>query len=119
MRNKKLTSGVLGLLAVYFASAHLFGRLPAVIATGLLTINVAEVWFARYPNTEVMMQAMLFAALLAFDRAQDEGRGFFGSVAGALLGGMLFLRYDVKTKCGPRRTASSRSRATCSRRSPS
>ena len=32
-----------------------------------------EVWFARYPNAEVVMQALLFAALLA-ERARARGR---------------------------------------------
>ena len=41
------------------------------------------------------MQALVFAALLAFARATEGSRVFFGAVAGALLGLMLFLRYDV------------------------
>ena len=41
------------------------------------------------------MQALVFAALLAFARATEGSRVFFGTVAGALLGLMLFLRYDV------------------------
>ena len=52
---------ILGLLAVYFAGARLAGRTPAFIAAVLLGINVAEVWYARYPNSEVMQQALLFA----------------------------------------------------------
>ncbi|MEO8069774.1 MAG: glycosyltransferase family 39 protein [Acidobacteriota bacterium] len=86
---------ILGLLAVYFAGARIFGRTVAAFAVGLLAINVAEVWFARYPNSEVMMQALLFAALLAFARAMDGSRGFFGAISGLLLGLMLFLRYEV------------------------
>ena len=61
----------------------------------LLAINVIQVWFARYPNSETVMQALVFAALLAFARATEGSRAFFGTIAGALLGLMLFLRYDV------------------------
>lgn len=86
---------ILGLLSVYFLGARLFGRSAAAVAAGLLAINVVTVWFARYPNAELVMQAMLFAALLAFSRGQDEPQWFFPSVAGALLGLMLFLRYDA------------------------
>ena len=86
---------ILGLLAVYFAAARLIGRRAAVIAAALLAINVTTIWFGRYPNSEVVMQALLFAALLAFDHARIGGRVFFGLVAGGLLGLMLFLRYEI------------------------
>ncbi len=86
---------VLGLLAVYFVGARLFGRPAAAAGVLLLAINVAEVWFARYPNSELVMQTLLLAAILAFARTLEGARGFFGIVAGVLLGLMLFLRYDV------------------------
>lgn len=85
----------LGLLAVYFFGARLVGRLPAVFAVGALALNVVEVWYARYPNAEVVMQALLFAALLALARAHQDGDRFFGWVAGALLALLLFLRLDL------------------------
>ena len=52
-------------------------------------------WFARYPNAEMVMQALLFAALLAHARAHVDGDGFFAPVAGTLLGLLLFLRFDA------------------------
>jgi hypothetical protein len=85
----------LGLVAIYFAGARIFGRTAAFAAAALVAINVAEVWFARYPNSEVVMQGLLFAALLAFGRALDGSRTFFGSIAGVLLGLLLFVRYEV------------------------
>jgi len=86
---------ILGLVAVYLVARQLSGRLAASLAVGLLAINVIEVWFARYPNTELVMQALLFASLLAFGRALDGSPGFFGTTSAALLSLMLFLRYDV------------------------
>ncbi len=77
---------LLGLLAVYFAAARLVGRAPAAAAAALLALHVIEVWFARYPNAEVVMQALLFAALLANARAHVDGDRFFAPVAGLLLG---------------------------------
>ena len=69
-------------------------RTPAFAAAVLLAINVAQVWFARYPNSEVVMQSLMFAALLAF--ARPRGRpNLFGTIAGGLLGMMLFVRYEV------------------------
>ena len=91
---------VLGLLAVYFVGARLFGRTTAGIAAALLAINVVTMWFARYPNAELVMQAQVFAALLAFARALDERQWFFPIVAGVLLGTLLFLRYDAVLPIG-------------------
>jgi hypothetical protein len=87
--------GVLGVLAVYFLGVRLFGRPAAAAAATLLALSVIEVWFARYPNAEVSMQALLFAALLANARAHVDGDGFFAPVAGGLLGLLLFLRVDA------------------------
>lgn len=92
------TTGVwalVGLLAVYFTGARLFGRAAAASACLLLALNVVQVWFARYPNAEVVMQAFLFAAVLASTRAHVDGDPFFAPVAAALLGLLLFLRFDA------------------------
>lgn len=86
---------VLGVLALYFASARLVGRAAAWAAASLLCVHVLEVWFARYPNAEMVMQALLFAALLASARAHVDGDRFFAPVAGFLLGFLLFLRFDA------------------------
>ncbi len=86
---------ILGVLAVYFAGRRLAGDAAAWAAAALLTLHVVQVWFARYPNAEMVMQALLFAALLAHARAHVDGDGFFAPVAGALLGLLLFLRFDA------------------------
>jgi hypothetical protein len=85
---------ILGLLAVYFAGARFAGRWAALSASLLLAVNVAEVWYARYPNSEVMQQALLFGALLALARAHRDGDAFFAPVAGVLLGSIMFVRLD-------------------------
>jgi hypothetical protein len=86
---------VLGLVAVYFVGARLIGPWLSAGAVALLAINVIEIWFGRYPNAEVAMQALLFAAILAFARAMAGAHRFFGPIAGLLLGIQLFLRYDA------------------------
>jgi hypothetical protein len=86
---------ILGLLAVYFAGRRVAGQIGAFAAAVLLGLQVIEVWFARYPNAEVMMQTLLFAAMLASARAHADDDGFFAPVAGALIGLLLFLRVDA------------------------
>jgi hypothetical protein len=85
---------ILGLLAVYFAGARLVGRVPAFLGALLLGLNVAEVWYARYPNSEVMQQALLFAAFLALARAYRDDDGFFAPLAAVLLGLLTLVRLD-------------------------
>jgi hypothetical protein len=86
---------MLGLLAVYFAGARLIGRVPAFCASTLLALCVVEVWFGRYPNSEMGLQALLFAGLLAFERSHVDDDRFFAPVAGVLLGLLVFMRFDA------------------------
>ena len=91
---------VLGVVAVYLVGARLIGR-PAAFAAGvLLSLNLAEVFFGGYPNTEVVMQALLFAAILACARAHQDGDAFFAPVAGVLAALLIFLRQDAPLAVG-------------------
>ncbi len=86
---------VFGLLAVYFAGARFVGRPAAACGAALLALNVASVWFAKYPNSEVMQQALVFAGVLALARAQQDGDRFFAPVAAVVLGLLAFVRLDA------------------------
>lgn len=86
---------LLGVLAVYFLGARLFGRGVAFAAAALLTLHVIQVWFARYPNSDIVMQAGLFAGLLAVARAHEDDDGWFGPVAAWILGLQLFNRVEA------------------------
>ena len=90
----------LGVLGVYLFAAAVFGRPAAAAAALLLALNVIQTWFGRYPNTEIAMQLFLFAAMLAVLRWQSDGIAFFAPLAGAILGGMLFLRIDALVPIG-------------------
>jgi len=87
--------GILGLLSVYFAGARLFGRPAAAAAAALLALNVVQVWFARYPNIEMLLQTLLFAAVLANARAHVDDDPFFAPVAALLTVLLLFARFDA------------------------
>ncbi len=71
---------ILGALAVFFAGARVMGRWAAFLGCLLLILNVAETWYARYPNTEVVMQTLLFAGLLAFSYSEEGDGRFFAGV---------------------------------------
>jgi hypothetical protein len=86
---------ILGVLTVYFAGSRLIGPVPAAAAAGLLCVHVIQTWYARYPNSEIVTQALLFAALLAHAYAHEDDDRFFGPVAASLLGLALFTRFPV------------------------
>ena len=86
---------ILGVLTVYFAGKRLIGPLPAAAAAGLLSVHVIQTWYARYPNSEIVTQALVFAALLAHAYAHEDEDRFFGPVAASLLGLALFTRFPV------------------------
>ena len=94
-REATLAWALLAIVAVYLLGARLFGRWAASAGALLLVLNIVEVWFGRYPNAEVVAQALLFAAMLAWSRAQIDDQPFFGIVAASLVGMLLFLRFDM------------------------
>ena len=88
-------AAILGVLATFFAARRLIGTLGAATAAALLAMNVVQIWFARYPNSEMVTQVLLFAGLLAFARAHVDGDRFFAPLSALLLGLALFARIDA------------------------
>ena len=78
----------------------MIGPVPAAAAAGLLCVHVIQTWYARYPNSEIVTQALLFAALLAHAYAHEDEDRFFGPVAASLLGLALFTRFPVVLAVG-------------------
>ena len=91
---------ILGVLAVYFAAKRLIGPIPAAAAAGLLCVHVIQTWYARYPNSEIVTQALMFPALLAHAYAHEDDDAFFGPIAASLLGLALFTRLPVAIALG-------------------
>jgi hypothetical protein len=86
--------GLLGLVAVFLAGARAVGPAAAFGAAVLLALNVLQVWWARYPNAEIAMQAIVFAGLLAFGRAHQDEDAFLAVVAGWLVALLPFARIE-------------------------
>ena len=83
---------VLAVLAVFFAARHSFGPWAAAATGALVLANIVQLWFARYPNAEIPMQALVFAGLLAYARSVHDGDRFFAPVAASAFGLLLFLK---------------------------
>jgi hypothetical protein len=75
---------ILGVVSVYFLGNRLAGRWAGAAGAALLAVHVLQVWYARYPNAEMVMQPLVFAGLLAYVRGQTDGDRFFAVMAGVL-----------------------------------
>jgi hypothetical protein len=95
VREVSVFAAVVGVLALYFLAARLGGRIAGAVAASLMAINIIEVWYARYPNSEMLTQALGVAALLAVARAHVDEDPFFAPVAAVLLGLLPFARFDA------------------------
>ena len=93
-------AAMLGVLSVYFAGRRTVGLAGAAVAASFLAMNVVQIWFARYPNAEMVTQVLLFAGLFGLARATVDGVRFFAPFAGLLLGLALFARIDAIVPIG-------------------
>ncbi len=94
-------NAVVGALAVamfFLAVRRLFGNIPAMISALLLAISTVEIWFSRYPTTEITGQFLFFTMVWAIAAAHqtDSARTqmALGTVGGLALGEMLLLHPD-------------------------
>lgn len=92
---------ILAVLAVFFAARRLIGPVPAAAAAGLLCVHVIQTWYARYPNSEIVTQALIFPALLAHAYAHEDEDRFFGPIAASLVGLAIFTRLPAVIAVGP------------------
>jgi len=86
--------GVLGTLAALLAWRRVFGTAVGWMAAVLLSLNVIQVWFGRYPVAEPMAEFLVFLALWAFALWEERGAPMFGLLAGTALGLTLLVRID-------------------------
>jgi len=86
--------GVLGTLAVFFALRRILGPHEALLASLMLCLNVVQVWFARYPVSEMVSQFLIFLGLWAFRIWEERRAAAFGVLGGAALGLSLLVRID-------------------------
>jgi hypothetical protein len=77
--------GILAVGSVFTAGTALIGALGATLGASLLALDAIEVWASRYPVAEILFQALLFAGLAAYLRADWLGRGLAGFLLGVTL----------------------------------
>jgi hypothetical protein len=86
---------VAGLVAGFLLWRRLFGVRVATIATSLLAVCSAEVWFARYPDAEMLAQLLLFGGLFAFVVMLDTPSRWPALIAGSSLGALHLTKIET------------------------
>jgi hypothetical protein len=87
----------LGALAVYFTTRRLWGWRAGLLAVAALSVTALQVWFARYPTTEMLTQYLFWTGVWALIAWMDkqEPRGLWAALAGAALGQVFLTRIDA------------------------
>ena len=86
--------GLLGVIALYFAGRALFDERVGLLASFLLAINIAQIWFSRWAMSEVLTQFLVWGALYCFARYARTADRCFGLLAGLGLGLAVLSRAD-------------------------
>ncbi len=85
---------MMGGLGLFFALRRLFGLEVALWASGFLTVLQVQIWFARYPNSEVVVQFLYVTCLLSLYFMEEERSSTAGVFGGMALAATLFARME-------------------------
>ena len=86
--------GMLGIISVYLAGKRYFNDNVGLIASALLCISLPQIWYSRYPTTEVMTQFLIFSGLFTFIIFQRTSKPFIGVLSAICFGETLLTRID-------------------------
>ncbi|HXV61313.1 MAG TPA: glycosyltransferase family 39 protein [Vicinamibacteria bacterium] len=86
---------ILGVLGLFFALNRLFGLEPAAWAAGLLAVFQIQIWFARFPNSEVVVQFLFTFGLLCFFFMNEQRSSLAGGLAGFAFASTFLARFET------------------------
>lgn len=87
-------AGLLSVLGLALSVRRVFGLSVGFLAGALLATNTMQVWHARYPTTEVLMQLFAVSALLGALISLQTGRRFPALASGGFVGLTFLVRPD-------------------------
>jgi hypothetical protein len=79
----------------FLAFRRLFNLEVAALASALLAVFQIQIWFARFPNSEIVVQFLFAASLLLFYFMEEERSNLAGAVAGLALGSACLARVET------------------------
>jgi len=85
---------MMGALGFFFALRRMFGLEAAGWAVAFLTAFQIQIWFARFPNSEVVVQFLYATTLLCFFFMEEKRSTLAGALAGVALGSTLLARME-------------------------
>lgn len=88
---------LLACLSAYLLARRLWGWKAAFLALGSLSIAGLQVWFARYPTSEMLTQYLFLVGAWAFSVwvTEERSHGVWPALAGGALGQLFLTRIDV------------------------
>jgi len=92
------TTGLLAIGAVCFAGLlgrRLAGDVAGVLAVFFLSTNLIQLWFGRFPNSEVLTEILLLGGVWAYVSAGRAQSRTLYALAGGALGAALLTRPDA------------------------
>jgi hypothetical protein len=86
---------LMGLSGFFLAFRRLFGLEAAAWAIAILTVFQIQIWFARFPNSEIVVQFLYATSLLLFFFMEENRSRLAGALAGVALGSTLLTRVET------------------------
>ncbi len=74
---------------------RIFGLEVAVLASSLLAVFQIQIWFARFPNSEIVVQFLFATSLLLFFLMEENRSAVAGAFAGLALGATCLARVET------------------------
>lgn len=74
---------LLSVIAIFFTVRRLFNQNVALLSIFLLSINYAQIWYSRYPSSEILMQLLIFSGiyfLLMFNKNKSSLFAIFSAL---------------------------------------
>jgi hypothetical protein len=87
--------GVASVIGLWLLGRRIAGELAGIVGAGLLAINVAQVWFTRFPTAEMTAQFLVTSGLYLAVLARDTRWPAAAGGAGLLFGLVAFTRIEV------------------------
>ena len=85
---------LMGVVGLFLALRRLFNSEVALWASGMMAVFQIQIWFARFPNAEILVQFLYVTGLLAFYFMDEKRSNWAGLLSGAAFGTTLLVRVE-------------------------